>query len=129
LRGALVALALRPVLQTEADIIGDAEPGQQARLLENHADPLVRLRDLFAVEQHAALARHIQTANCAQQRRFSAAGAADNGDDLAGANRKAHAVERANAVAVSFADAFQFEHGSALPAAAMKAVFPAQERR
>ena len=49
-------LALRPgqVAEAEADIVGDIEPGQQARFLENEPDARMRLRDPLAVEDDAA---------------------------------------------------------------------------
>ena len=42
--------------EAEADIVGDLQPRQQARLLEDDADLLVRRRDPLAVEHDAALA-------------------------------------------------------------------------
>src|SRR5262245_30424177 len=83
--------------------------------------------DGLAVEEHAAPAGRIETADRAQERGLAAAGAADNRDDLAGADRKADAIERAHAIWISLAQVPKLKHGLALPAA--NTVFPAQERR
>ena len=107
---ALRALALRPVAEPEADIVGDLEPGQQPRLLEDDADLFVRRRDRLAVEHDRAFARRIESADGAQQRRFSAARAADHGDDLAELDFERYAAERMHAVRIGFADAFEDEH-------------------
>ena len=82
-RDALAAFGLRPILQSEADIVGDREPRQQPRLLEDDADLLVRRGDGHAVEHDAALARRVEARHRAQQRGLAAARAADDGDDLA----------------------------------------------
>jgi sulfonate transport system ATP-binding protein len=44
-------LRLGPVAEPEADIVGDFEPGQGPRLLENNADLFMRRGDALAVEQ------------------------------------------------------------------------------
>ena len=71
--------------QPEADIVGDAEPGQQARLLEDDADLRMRRDDRRLVEQDPSGAGAVKAGDRPQQRRFSAARTADDGDDLAGA--------------------------------------------
>jgi hypothetical protein len=48
------------LLQAEADIVGDAQPGKQTRLLENDADLLVRRGDHRAVEHDLALGRRVE---------------------------------------------------------------------
>ena len=53
---ALRRSALGPVLEAEADIVGDRQPRQQPRLLEDDADLLVRRGDRRAVEHDRALA-------------------------------------------------------------------------
>ena len=57
--------------------------GKGQVILKNDADLFVWRADSFAIEHHRALACRIESGNRAQQRRFSAARAADQGDDFA----------------------------------------------
>src|SRR5882757_7433702 len=100
------------MLEPEADTVGDGEPWQQPRLLENHAYFFMRLRHLLAVEQYAALAWRVEAADGAQQRGLTAARAADNGDDLGRLHIERDAIERAHAVRISLADVVEGEHQS-----------------
>ena len=103
--GAGLALGRRQVPdQTERDVVGDAEPGQQPRLLEHHADLGVRAGDDLAVEAHGAIGRPLEAGDQAQDRALAAAGAADQRDDLAGFDGEADAVERVSAVRISVAE-------------------------
>ena len=70
-------------VEAEADIVGDGEPGQEARLLEHDADGGMRLGDGLAVEADRAGARPVEAGDEAQQRGLAAARAADERDDLA----------------------------------------------
>src|SRR5262249_11859232 len=100
------------ILQAEGDVVGDPQPGQQARLLEDDADLLVRLADDRAVEHHPALGRRIEPGDGAQHGRLAAAAAADDDEDLARRHFGRDAVERAYAVGVDLADAVEDEHRS-----------------
>src|SRR5215510_1948751 len=65
-RHARPSLRLRILLQAEADIVGDAQPGQQPRLLEHDADLLVRRGDHRPVEHDLALGRRVEPRDCPQ---------------------------------------------------------------
>src|SRR5213078_2890261 len=103
-RDALPPFRLRPVAETKADIIGNFQPRQQPRLLEDDADLLMRRADRLAVQEHCACAGRIESGDGAQQRRFSAARAADHGDDLAKLDLERHAAERVYAIGISLTD-------------------------
>ena len=103
-RDALVALRLRPVGEPEADIGGDGEPRQQARLLKHDADLLVRRQDGVAIERDLALRRIVEAGDEAQQRGLAAARAADHRDDFTGRDVERDAVERARGVVVGLSD-------------------------
>src|SRR4029077_1598489 len=111
---ALGALGFRPAVEAEADIIRDFQPGQKPRLLKDDADLLMRCADPLAVELHRAFARRIESGNGAEQRRFSAARAADHSDDFAEIDFKRHAAERMHAAGISLADMVEHEHRSEL---------------
>jgi hypothetical protein len=106
-----VTLGPWPVFKAEADIVGDREPRQEARLLKDDSDFLVRPGNLLAVKDDAAPARRIETADCAQQSGFAASRPANDGDNLTGADRKIHGFERVHAVLIGLADALQCKHG------------------
>src|SRR6185437_9519503 len=108
----LKPLGARPALKPEAHIVGDGQPRQQPRFLENDAYFLVWPGDRHAIENDAALAWRIESADGAQHRRFTAAGAADDGNDLARSHREAHAVKRAHTVRISLSDALKDKHQS-----------------
>jgi len=105
-----ISFLLRTLLQAEADIIGDPQPRQQARLLEDDADLLVRLRDRQVIETNRALRRGIEAGYRAQQGRLAAAGAADHHHDLARRNVERDGIQRVHAVRIGFSNAFQAEH-------------------
>src|SRR5438874_1690376 len=90
----------RQMRETKADIVGDAEPGQQPRLLKDNADLFVRRGDFDIVERHAARGGGIEAGDGAQQCRLSAAGAADDGDDLAKPDVGGKALQRVDAVGI-----------------------------
>ena len=54
--------------QPESDVVGDAEPRQQPRLLEDDADFGMRRGDRDRIERHHAFARTIEAGNGAEQR-------------------------------------------------------------
>src|SRR4029078_9991609 len=98
------------MIEPESDVSGDGEQGQQPRLLEDHADLLVRGQNGLAVERDAALRRRVEAADGAQQGGLATARAADHGDDLADLDIERHAVERMHAVCIGLADAVDGEH-------------------
>ena len=115
-RHAGISFLLRTLLQAEADIVGDPQPWQQARLLEDDADLLVRRGDHHAVEHDLALARRVEARNGPQHRGLAAAGAADDHEDFARSDVERNAVERAHPVGVGLADAVDHEHRVLTPA-------------
>ena len=107
---ARITLRGRQILKPEADIVGDGEPWQQARLLEYDADLLMRRMDGDAAERYVAARRHIEARHRAQQSRLAAAGAADDGENLAGLHGDADLVERAHAVRIDLGDVVEHQH-------------------
>src|SRR5262249_26521065 len=108
--GAMLPARRGSVRKPERDIVGDRQPWQQARLLENDADLLMRRDDGLSIEHNASPGRPIEPADRAQQCRLAAAGAAHHGDDLARLDGKAHAIERVHAVRIGLAEIFQRQH-------------------
>src|SRR5215469_1911049 len=106
------ALGFWPVVQPEADIVGDLKPRQQPRLLKDDPDLLVRRADALAVQDHGTFARRIEPGDGAKERRLPAAGAADHGDNFAELDFERHAAERVHAVGVGLADPIEHEHGA-----------------
>src|SRR5262249_20621797 len=102
------------LLQAEADIVGDAQPGKEPRLLEHDADLLMRRGDHRPVEHDLALGRRVEPRDRPQHGRLAAAGAADGGENLAGRDRERAASEGARAVGVGLADAIENEHRASL---------------
>ncbi len=114
-RDLLAPCAGGQVGQAEADIVGDAQPGQQPRLLEDDADLGMRRQDRGAIECHRARARAVEPGDGAKQRGLAAAGAADDGDDLAGTDLGGKALQRMHAVGIDLADLVEREHQPAPP--------------
>jgi hypothetical protein len=79
--GRLVAVDL----QGQADVVDDAAPGEQGRVLEDEADLLLTLGLArgFAVDEDAAAGGRLQAADQTQESRFAAAAGADDRDELA----------------------------------------------
>src|SRR5690348_502133 len=98
--------------QSEADVVGDAEPGEQPRLLEYDADFLVRLGNGRAVEDDRALCRLVEAAHEPQQRRLAAARAADDDRDLARLDFERDVVHRAHAVGISLPYMVESKHAA-----------------
>src|SRR5262249_11388884 len=98
------------VIEAKADIVGDAEPWEQSRLLEDDTDLLVRRGDDSAVERDRTGRGAVEPGDGAQQRRFPAAGATDDGNDLARLDAAREALQRVNAVGIGLADFVQREH-------------------
>ncbi len=97
----------------KADILGNRQPRQQPRLLEDDADLLMRLRDDLIVEMHERLCRPVEPGDRAQQGGLAATGAADNGDDLARRDIERELLERADIVRIGLGDAGERQHDQA----------------
>ena len=99
--------------KAEADIVGDREPGQQPRLLENDADLGMWRRDRLAVERHGAGAGAVEPGDSAEKRRLATAGAADDGDDLAELDLGREPLQRVDAVGIDLGDGGELQHQAA----------------
>src|SRR5690349_2608803 len=80
--------------KTEHYVLQCREPRQQLGMLEHHPAVMTAAVDLAAVDTNAAAARLIETHRNAQRSGFTAAGGADQRDDLAILDRKTDAIER-----------------------------------
>src|SRR5882757_2422987 len=74
--------------QAERDVLAHRQPREQCVRLKHHATVRARSRDFAAVEHDAAACRPIQARDNAQQRRFSTAGRAEDGDEVIVADDK-----------------------------------------
>ena len=95
---ALGDLGARPALAAEAegDVVGDGHMGKEGVGLEGGVDrALVRreMGDVLAAQRDAAEAGRDEAAEGAQQRGLAAAGAAEQDEHLAAADREVQAVE------------------------------------
>src|SRR5690349_13223947 len=75
---ALLPLGPGAALETEADVVCHSQPGQQAWLLEENTDALVRGCDGYTVEQNPALRWRIEAARGTQKGGLAAPRAADD---------------------------------------------------
>src|SRR6201999_2765907 len=105
----------RLIRQAKSDIVGNAEPGQQPRLLKHDADLGVRRQDDLIVERHAPGRGPIETRDGAQQRRLPTTGATDDGDDLAELDLGREPFQRVDAVGIGLAHAIEHQHQAAPP--------------
>src|SRR5579863_2951076 len=101
--------------KSEADIVGDGKPRQQSRLLKDNADLGVRCRDRDAIERYTARGRGVEAGDGAQQCRLSAAGAADDGDDLADIDIGRKPLQRMDAVRIGLVDRIEQQHQATPP--------------
>src|SRR5215203_4160906 len=62
----VAALGGGAVVEPEADIVGDGQPGQEARLLEHDPDRRVRLAQALAVEENGAAGGPVESGDEAQ---------------------------------------------------------------
>ena len=109
-RDAACALRRRQFGKPEADIAGDRQPGQEARLLENDTDAWMRRGDDRAVDAHCAARRVVQPGQQTQQRALAAAGAADHGKDFTRLDGEREPAKRNRAVGIGFCKAFDRQH-------------------
>jgi hypothetical protein len=84
-----------------ADVLGDADVGEQGELLEHHADPALLGRDEDAVAGDDPIPDFdrpglhlLEAGNGSERRRLSATRGAEEGDEAAGGNIEGEAVER-----------------------------------
>src|SRR5216683_3970653 len=74
--------------QAERDVFAHRQPREQGVRLKHHAAVRARSRDFAAVEHDAAGRRPVKACDNAQQRGFSTAGRAEDGDEVVVADDK-----------------------------------------
>ena len=79
----LLAFGRAPPAQAEADVFAHGEPRENAVLLEDEDAARVRAVHRLAFDEHLAARRLEEAADDVEQRRFAAAGRADEADELA----------------------------------------------
>ena len=82
-------------IEAEAHVVGEAEPGQQAGLLEHQRAARMGLGQRLVEKAHLTGGGPFQAGQHAQQRRLAAAAASEQRHDLAPADRQGDAVEHA----------------------------------
>src|SRR5205807_8804835 len=102
---ALAPLVRRDALRLEPDldVLQHGEPGKQRKALEHHGDVAGRPVDAAARNGDVAAGRRHQAGNDAQEGRFPAARAAEQGDDLAVGEREVDVVEYQHIAGAAFA--------------------------
>ena len=70
-------------LEREVDVLHQVPPGQQVRVLEDHADLRARPLDRRAIEDDLAAGQLVQAGHPPEQRALAAAGRPDDADELA----------------------------------------------
>ena len=88
--------------QRECDVVVDSSRAQQVEVLEDHADVLARLAQLFlahgrhvlTVDDDLAGRRALEHVDAADQRGLACAAEADDTEDLAALDRQVNALER-----------------------------------
>ena len=94
-------------LQAEGDVRAHRHPGEERVLLKDHAAIGAGLAHAFAVREDLARRRRDEARDRVQQRRLSAAGGAEEADELAAGDVEVDAVERQNAVGIRGAERFR----------------------
>jgi hypothetical protein len=99
LHGALAQLRLRfglaeHALDAQVDVLVAGQPRQQRVVLEHHRALRRRPGDFAISAQQHAVGRFQQAGDQVQQRRFAAAGVADQGDEFALAHRQIDFTQR-----------------------------------
>ena len=94
--GDLAAIRLgNPALaQTEGDVFAHGQPREQRVGLKHHAAIRTRSGDLVPVEDDAAAGRPVKPGDDAEQRGFSAAGRAEDGDEVIVADAQISGFQR-----------------------------------
>ena len=88
-------------LERERDVVVDRAGAQQVEVLEDHADAAAafaqlvfgELGEVLAVDRDGAFAWAVEKVDAAHERALAGAGAADDAEDLAGADLDRHVVE------------------------------------
>ena len=111
--------------QRHGDVVGDAAIGQQAMVLEYHADfapvqrdaPAAHLEQVLFAEQHRAAAGALGQMDQLEQRALAGAGVASDEQHLARRHREADFAQRFMAAAVPLADVVEAQdaHRSPVP--------------
>lgn len=84
--------------------------GSSPGLLKDDADLFMRRGDRDGIERDGPGRRAVKPGNRAQQRGFSAARAADDGDDLAGLDARGKILQRVDTVRIGLADMIESKH-------------------
>ena len=94
--GDLAAIRLgNPALaQAERDVFAHGEPWEQRVRLKHHAAIRAWARDFVAVQDDAAAGRPVEPGDDPQQRGFSAAGRAEDGDEVVVADAESGRLQR-----------------------------------
>ena len=120
----------------EGDVLAGRQGVEQVRVLEDEAEPLAaearelsvaQGRDVDAVDVDVARGRAVDGGDAVEQGGLAGAGGAHDGDELAGADGHAHAVEGAGHVvasAVVLLDSLEAQHGLVLGVRSQGASFP-----
>src|SRR6218665_1205368 len=93
------AMTWAALAQAKADVLLDAQPGEQRVALKHHAALGARPPDRHAVEQHPAAAGLLQPRDDAQQGRFAAARGAQDGQEIVVPHRAIDRQQRLRALA------------------------------
>ena len=80
--------------QAERDVLAHGQPWEQRVGLKHHAAIRARARHLAPVEHDAAAGRPVEAGDDAQQRGFSAAGRAEDGDEVVVADVEVGRLQR-----------------------------------
>ena len=84
---------LRSLRRRHLYVLACGKPGQEARRLKDNRALCARFGDLFAVDNHAAVRRLLETGEDRQHRGFAAAGVAEDRDELASLDRGIHVFD------------------------------------
>ena len=129
------ALVPVQILQAEGDIVGHAQPWQQARLLKHEAHGRIGGMHHLAIHLHRAGAGLIQPRHQPQKRGLATARATHQSDDLARRHDKADIRQRGCAALIGLGEGVDRQHVTARPAryparpAAARSASPAGHRR
>ncbi len=90
---ATLGTADRARLETELDVAHDRTPRQQQILLQHEADARIGSLHRDLLQQDPSLARTVETGGEVEDRALAAARRSDDGDELAGIDTQAHALD------------------------------------
>ena len=113
---ARLALAARhaQLLHAEGDVVGDAQPGEERRVLEHDAAIGAGPAHALAADTHLALVGALEAGDEVEQRRLAAPRRADQADELAVVDGERHLAQRRGHAArgrfEALCDAADFDH-------------------